>query len=64
MVAEKKEKRNLTEADVAKLRVQLQDATKRLQEAEAAKKRDATVHRENIAAVKAEISEVMAQLEG
>lgn len=52
-----------TAEDIAKLRAQLQDATKRLQEAEAAKKRDATVHRENIGAVKGEINEIMAQLE-
>lgn len=57
-------KPDLNEEDVAKLRAQLQDATKRLQAAEAAKKRDATVHRENIGAIKGEINEIMAQLEG
>jgi hypothetical protein len=57
------EKTALTAEDVAKLRIQLQDATKRQQEAEAAKKRDATLHRENIGAIKGEITEIMAQLE-
>jgi hypothetical protein len=58
------EKKSLTAEDVTKLRIRLQDATKRLQEAEAIKKRDATVHRENIGAIKGEITEIMAQLEG
>ena len=57
------ETKPLTAEDVAKLRIQLQDATRRLSEAEAAKKRDATLHRENIGAIKGEISEIMAQLE-
>jgi hypothetical protein len=42
----------------------LKDATGRLQVAEAAKKRDATLHRESIAAIKGEINDIMAQLEG
>ena len=53
----------LTAEDIAKLRMQLQDATKRLQEAEASKRRDSTLHRENISAIKNEIGEIMTQLE-
>lgn len=63
MAEKKDDKKPLTPEDVDKLRRQLQDATKRLQDEEAAKKRDATLHREEISAIKTEISEIMEQLE-
>jgi hypothetical protein len=58
---EKEEKKE--PVDRAKLLENLEDATRRLQDEEAAKKRDAAVHREEIASIKAEIAEIMEQLE-
>lgn len=40
-------------------REMLEDAERRLQSAEADKKRDATVHKENIAAIKQEIKDIL-----
>ena len=42
----------------------LKDANKRLQDAEAAKKRDGKIHVENIKSIKEEISEILEQLKG
>jgi len=42
----------------------LKDANKRLQDAEAAKKRDTKIHGENIKSIKEEISEILDQLKG
>ena len=42
----------------------LRDASKRLQEAEAAKKRDSKLHGENIKSIKEEIAEILEELKG
>ena len=46
-----------------KLLGSLEDSTRRLKEARAAKKRDAAVHRENIGSIQDEIDEIMGQLD-
>ena len=57
-MAEEEEK---TERD--QLLESLEDATKRLQTAEAAKKRDNKLHGENVKAIKDEISDILEALE-
>ena len=42
----------------------LKDANRRLQDAEAAKKRDGKLHAENIKSIKEEIAEILEQLKG
>ena len=44
---------------LAERREMLEDAERRLQEAKASKKRDTTVHNENIAAIEQEIKDIL-----
>ena len=46
-----------------KLLESLEDATRRMKDAKAAKKRDAAVHRGNIKDIQEEIDEIMVQLD-
>ena len=57
------DKKKTQEYSAEERRQMLEDASRRLKEAKAAKKRDATIHKENIEAVEQEIEDILVALD-